>query len=524
MKAFRQLQALVSDAPVAFMASVVGMVTLVRVGLLFAYQTSLGPDEAQYWFWSTSLDWGYYSKPPVIAWIIALPTMLFGDTVATVRLLSPILIGGSAFVLFLTARRLYGDRAGILTGIVWLTVPAVMLGASIVTTDVPLLFFWALALYGLTGIALSARGADMVPALMLGLGLGFGLLSKYAMLYFLGAFALAALISPLGRSALRARPLGVAFLVAAVLFAPNVVWNLGNGLQTVGHTADNASWTGRLHPEELLSFLGDQFGVFGPIMFLAFLIVAGRLIARALGMRLWRGGLSALGVSRDAAAIWSRDLFLLPFALLPILLICAQALMSRAHGNWAMAAYPAATILVVATALRWRHGLGVLLGSVGLHAVLGLALTAGLINFAVAEQLGLANAVKRLRGWEEQAAQIALAAKGHDAIIADEREILAHLTWELRGQNIRILAFDLNGRPDNTYEHAVLFDASAVSRVLIATQQPEALCLYGQFAQIEPLPSSFVDLAATRRGRPERTIDLYTAQGFDPARPRDCGP
>jgi len=36
-------------------------------------------DEAQYWAWSQNLDWGYFSKPPLIAWVIALPTSLFGN-------------------------------------------------------------------------------------------------------------------------------------------------------------------------------------------------------------------------------------------------------------------------------------------------------------------------------------------------------------------------------------------------------------------------------------------------------------
>jgi hypothetical protein len=38
--------------------------TVVRLVALFATQLELYPDEAQYWLWSRTLDWGYYSKPP----------------------------------------------------------------------------------------------------------------------------------------------------------------------------------------------------------------------------------------------------------------------------------------------------------------------------------------------------------------------------------------------------------------------------------------------------------------------------
>ena len=36
-------------------------------------------DEAQYWTWAQHLDWGYFSKPPGIAALIAASTSMFGD-------------------------------------------------------------------------------------------------------------------------------------------------------------------------------------------------------------------------------------------------------------------------------------------------------------------------------------------------------------------------------------------------------------------------------------------------------------
>ena len=43
---------------------------LYRVWVVHHSGISLFFDEAQYWDWSRSLQWGYYSKPPVIAAII----------------------------------------------------------------------------------------------------------------------------------------------------------------------------------------------------------------------------------------------------------------------------------------------------------------------------------------------------------------------------------------------------------------------------------------------------------------------
>ena len=46
--------------------------TALRVVYLFTAPLDLVADEAYYWDWSRQLDWGYFSKPPLIAWIIAL--------------------------------------------------------------------------------------------------------------------------------------------------------------------------------------------------------------------------------------------------------------------------------------------------------------------------------------------------------------------------------------------------------------------------------------------------------------------
>src|SRR5205823_852170 len=53
----------------------------------------LAPDEAHYWDWSRKLDWNYYSKGPLVAWLIRgscellgpLSVRLTGDLAAAVR-------------------------------------------------------------------------------------------------------------------------------------------------------------------------------------------------------------------------------------------------------------------------------------------------------------------------------------------------------------------------------------------------------------------------------------------------------
>ena len=51
----------------------IGVLLVARVIGLFLSPLNLHGDEAQYWAWSKDLDFGYFSKPPMIAWAIKPP-------------------------------------------------------------------------------------------------------------------------------------------------------------------------------------------------------------------------------------------------------------------------------------------------------------------------------------------------------------------------------------------------------------------------------------------------------------------
>lgn len=462
------------------------LVTLARLTLLPLYDTALGPDEAQYWYWGQTLDWGYYSKPPVIGWLIAATTAAFSDHEWSVRLASPVLIGAAGLSLFGAARRLYGAVPALWTLALWHLLPAVMLGATIITTDVPLLSCWSAALYVL--VRMTEPGARPLRwAVPLGVAVGLGLLSKYAMIYWPIALGIGLALSPRARRA-GVLPLLAAGAVAAAIFAPNVVWNLANGAQTFEHTADNADWRGGLQWGELAQFAGDQFGVAGPLVFAAFLV--------------WL----MQGQKRD------QERMLIGFAALPLALICAQALLSRAHANWAMTAYPAIVVLLPGW-LADTRGAWVLKASAALHAPVGIGATLVLLYLPLSDTLGLSNAVKRLRGWEETTAGVRATYEdgGYDRLLLDDREIAAHLVWELRGDGIEIAVLDLNARPDNTYEIALPYAPRPGERLLLVMQN-DARFHEPIVGKVRPVGEVFVDLRAERFGKPERRLNLYAVE------------
>ena len=115
----------------------VGGLTIVRLAALFLTPLELYPDEAQYWLWSRELAFGYFSKPPMIAWLIWLTTTLGGDAEAWVRLSAPLLHGATALVVYRIAQRLYGGWTGLAAAAIYSLMPGVVLSSGLMATDAP---------------------------------------------------------------------------------------------------------------------------------------------------------------------------------------------------------------------------------------------------------------------------------------------------------------------------------------------------------------------------------------------------
>ncbi|GGY36277.1 ArnT family glycosyltransferase [Parvularcula lutaonensis] len=485
---FRRALSMIDQRPAATAVMLTSVFVIARLLHLAVIDTNLGADEAQYWFWSRDLDWGYYSKPPMVAWMIRLSTSLFGETEFGVRALSPILLGGTGLLLFETGRRLFGDRAGLQALLIWSIMPAVIYGGTVMATDIPMTFFLSASLL-LLALTAQTTGKKALLALAAGAAAGATFLSKYAALYLFMGTGIALLASTWFRDGFGWRERVLWLLGAVIVAAPNVLWNLANGLQTVKHTADNANWNGSLiHPGEMVEFLVNQLGVLGPILFPVLIFAMVRFGFRDRG----------------------KEAFLLSFVLPPLVVISVQALLSRAHANWAMAAYPAACILLPVWLSRLGLTRWVLIPSIIIHGAVWILMAVVSSDFDRADALGFSNAYKRTRAWPETAQAILVRSEGYDGFIVDDREIAAHLVWELRNAGVTFEVFDRDGRSDNTYEYVMPFAPREGARRLLVTERyGDPGQDYSALGEAVPVGSIFIDLRATTRGRPARTLDLY---------------
>ena len=124
-----------------------GALLALRLAAVYFNKTDLVLDEAQYWTWSRELAFGYFSKPPMIAWVIRGASALCGDGEACLRSTSPVLHTITALVIYLIGRALYSPRVGFWSAIVFATLPGVSYSSLLITTDVPLVLCWSIMLY-----------------------------------------------------------------------------------------------------------------------------------------------------------------------------------------------------------------------------------------------------------------------------------------------------------------------------------------------------------------------------------------
>ena len=370
--------------------------TLVRLVAIFTTPLDLYPDEAQYWLWSRTVDAGYFSKPPMIAWAIAATTALGGSEEGWVRLSAPLFQAAATLSVFAIGRRLYDGRTALAAAALYALMPAIQLSAVVAATDAPLLCFLGLTILAYVRLV---DGGGVRTAAALGAALGLAFLSKYAAVYFLVGLGLHLALSRDARSAWSPAKAVAALAALAVVIAPNVAWNATHGFATVQHTAANAAWVGQglFNPTELAEFVGNQFAVFGPIPFAV--LIVGSILE-------WR----RRKLSRE-------DLLLLCFTLPPILIVSAQAFVSRANANWSGAGYLTGAILAAAWLIRWRAR-GWLLGALGVQALAAAVFLVCVVQPRAAETLGVANAFKRAKGWDQTTQAIVARARAEPGLTA----------------------------------------------------------------------------------------------------------
>ena len=443
--------------------------TVLRIIGLHISVVDLFFDEAQYWAWSRDLAFGYFSKPPLLAWIIAASEPVCGSAEACVRLASPLFYLATSLVVYALAGELYGRETAFWSALTFALLTGVSFSARIISTDVPLLFFWAVALFAYVKLL---RAPDWRWAIVLGAAFGLGLLAKYAMVYFALCAACAALVERDARALLARRQTWIALAIAVLILSPNVYWNLANQFVTLKHTGDNITGSGlRFRPLDAVAFVASQFAVAGPFVFAAFLTIF---------VRSWK------------AQPGREDRLMLAFAIPPLALVTALSFVRGANPNWAAPALVSATVLVVAWWIRTDRGRWLVAS-----LVLGLTVQAAMIaGDAYADRITVpalgrkADIYQRTLGWRalgEKTARLAQAA-GTPTVAAEGRGEMAALTYYLRTEPRSVASWPARKSAQNYFDMMQALDDAAAEPVLLVTSCPFASRLARFYESVTPLP------------------------------------
>ncbi|ACI93006.1 dolichyl-phosphate-mannose-protein mannosyltransferase [Afipia carboxidovorans OM5] len=482
-------------AAVPVLIAILLALTAVRLVGLNLSQVDLFFDEAQYWSWAQAPAFGYFSKPPLLAWVIALAQSVCGSGEACVRAPSPIIYALIAIVVYLIAHRLYDARTAFWSALSIVLATGVIFSTRIISTDVPLLLFWSLALLAYVELLEKPRWSF---AIVLGLAVGLGMLAKYAMVYFYLGIVLSAWLAPHTRTLLRQPMFWVSVLIAFACLIPNVIWIAQHDFVTFKHTSDNVQGSGAsFRPGQALSFLASQFAVIGPITFGVFLVGLAKL---------WRNTFT------------HEDRLLIAFAIPPLVLIAGTAMITHYNANWAATA--AISVTIFATAILIREARWKLVTTT---IALGLsAQTLFIIADAYAPKVSLpflarGDVYSRTLGWKNLAEAVKEVTQktGAKSIVTDQRAATAELLYYLRDANLPIYAWRSQAAASDQYDMDIPLTPSAPQPVLAVVECGSPARYRNSYDAVEALPDITVS-TGPRSQRSYRALMLSGANGTPP--------
>ena len=311
------------------------LVFIFRMVYIYIIPLQLVPDEAYYWDWSRHLDIGYFSKPPMVAWLNYISQKIFGINEIGVRFFAALLGTGSVGVVYLLAKKMFDEEVGIWALAISLLTPANCALSLIMTIDPPLVFFGILSLFFLWKATSAQDNKKIFYFALLGLSTGLGILSKQMMLiYFLLVFVFLFIEREL-RPLIFSKAFFIFILISMLCFFLPLYWNFKHGWVTFQETAHHFSSNSSILDcfRTFFEYIGGQLLIITPV-FCAIIYVSikqGILNFKVLDRRL-------------------RFLFI--FGCLPLTLFLLNSLKQRINANWPALFYPPAIIFASAWFLK----------------------------------------------------------------------------------------------------------------------------------------------------------------------------
>jgi 4-amino-4-deoxy-L-arabinose transferase-like glycosyltransferase len=488
-------------SPAAAAIVVIAVTTLFR--LFYCVWLPILPDEAYYFQWARHLDASYFSKGPAVAYTIWAGTSLFGGNNLGVRFFAVMLSAGTAWQMFLLARRCYDQTTALIAVLITNVVPIYALGAVVMTIDPLSAFFWVWAAQLFSRAIQQERLSDW---LLTGFAVGCGFLAKYLNALELIAFLAFLLLVPARRQWLLRPHFWLMLVVAVLCTTPVLWWNSRHGWVSLFQLGDRGHLSGpfEIHYSTFLNFLGLQALVISPWLFLALLMTALIVIVRRY--------------PRKGVRINEGDLLLFLLFLPVFLMYAVLSWHLRCEPNWPAVSYLS---LIIIMASQWRKMISSKTGGQPFIVIAYLFAWLQTLLMHDTEFLHLPQKMDpmgRVVGWSEIAEHLdkLRAEQKADVLIADGYKEASVFSFHLPDQHF---IYTLrHAAPANQFDFWPSYLTQTPRRALwiTGTGEPATYALQHDFNTV-----TFVErVIVSFHGKPFREYTVYLCENKDhPAQP-----
>jgi hypothetical protein len=375
-------------------------------------------EEAQYWLWSKHLDFSYYSKPPLIAYMNFISTAIFGDTELGVRInaliagfLLPVLVYNFANELFLDNRIAYYST------LLLIAMPFYHIISLIFTTDTLVVLFWTSSIIFFYRAINSNK---IYHWILTGLFSGLAVLSKYTGVLFFPFIIIYAFIY---RRKLLSEPgLYYSFLIAAIVCTPMVIWIVKSDFVSFQHlfdlTGSGSKATSILKPlKNIAEYIGGQILSLSPFFVLTPIILL---------------------FKRKELSINEKDKKVLNYIFIPLLFSWILFLPISVNGievNWLFFTYASVPIILGYLYFKYINKIVFIFNFIVSAVFILLFFNPYLIDMVNAEKIypPEIDTFKRLTGWSELGKQVEEIMDEYDEtntiIVSDLYQICSQLSF-----------------------------------------------------------------------------------------------
>ena len=310
-------------------AGIIFLFTLLR--LLAVSFMGLMPQDAYYTYYAENLSWSYFDHPPMVAYMIRVFITLFGKSAFSLHFGDFLLTSATLYLFYLFLRRFLEGEMLRKAFLLVQTAPFITILMINTTPDVPLMFFWTLALLLIFEAVKTKRWYFWLLA---GLASGLAFDSKYTALFLPAGLFCFLFFSKEHRQLL----LSWKFVLFAAAFVsacfPVIYWNIQHDFISIKYqSAERASGMNgiMIKPKWIFGYLGTQLAIALPVFFVTLFISL-----FALAKQAWK-----------REKIESGSLFAASFSLPMLCCFTAIAFISWVKMNWIMPVFISGGLLAV---------------------------------------------------------------------------------------------------------------------------------------------------------------------------------